>query len=334
MELSHIITSYKKVIIDHMNSFLSIVIPTYNRAEILKENIELMFPKIKEFGLGIYISDDSNNSDTEVMVASLRVKFNYPFFYYEKNTPSLGHDANCISTLKKANSKFVWYLGDSMVIPLDAFDEVMNIIYTCKDDLDFICLNSLNKNNYPLGVVADTHDFIVNNSWHMTLTGITIYNHKVIEWMRNNDFYGKHKNFMQLGIILQYCEQFKAKFYWCGNLIVANNKNKKSYWSNNTISVFASDWWNFIDQFDKLFSTYEKEKVAKSHSLNTYVFGLNHFIKIRANSELKLNLIKKYKFELKKTSKTPFCLIYAVALLPIKPLNYFLNLAKKLKNIK
>lgn len=312
-----------------MNNSLSIVIPTYNRVDILKENIEIMFPKIKEFNLGIYISDDSNNDDTEKMIKSLSLQFDYPYFFYERNMPPLGHDENCISILQKAKSKFVWYLGDSIIIPLNVFDEVISIISKNGDDVDFICLNLLNRYNYQTGVVSDVHDFIVDSTWHMTLTGATIYNHKVVEWINNVNFHGRHKNFMQLGVILQYCEQFKAKFYWCGNLTILGNKNKKSYWTNNTVSVFAHDWWCFVDQFDKLFSLSEKKKIAKSHSLNTHVFGLKNFLQMRSNGELNLNLIRKYKYYLVKTSKTPFVLIFLITFIPIKLIQAIARKVKK-----
>ena len=319
------------MVINYMNNSLSIVIPTYNRADILKENIEIMFPKIKEFSLGVYISDDSNNDDTKKMIESLRLQFDYPYFFYEKNIPPLGHDANCIKTLTAAKSNFIWYLGDSMIIPLGAFDEVLNITSKNEENIDFICLNSLNKNDYKSGVVLNTHEFIVNSTWHMTLTGATIYNHRVIKWVNDHDFHGQHKNFMQLGIILQYCEQFNAGFYWCGDLTVFNNKNKKSYWSNNAIPVFAHDWWFFIDQFDNLFSMSEKEKIAKSHSINTYIFSLKHFVQMRASGCLKFEVIKKYKYALMKTSKTPLFLVCFVTLIPIKLLSYLILIAKNKK---
>lgn len=333
MAFSYTIKAYKQMAANYMNNLLSIVIPTYNRADILKENIELIFPKIKEFNLGIYISDDSNNCDTKKMIESLRVQFNYPYFFYEKNIPPLGHDANCIASLKKAKSEFVWYLGDSMIIPLDAIDEVIDIISKHENDIDFICLNSPNKHHYQSGVVLDTHNFIVNSTWHLTLSGATIYNQKVIEWMSNIDFHEHYKNFIQLGIILKYCEQENAKFYWCNDLIVMSNKNKKSYWSKNTISVFAHDWWVFVNQFNKLFSCSEKRKVAKSHSMNTHIFGLKNYFQIRANGELTLALVNKYRHELLITSRTPLFLIILIALIPIRPLSCFMSLVLKMKSI-
>jgi len=50
------------------NKRLSIAISSYNRSEILKENLLLMLDEIKEFSIPIYISDDSTNDDIERFV--------------------------------------------------------------------------------------------------------------------------------------------------------------------------------------------------------------------------------------------------------------------------
>ena len=51
------------------NKVLSISIPTFSRPEILRENILLMLPEIREFSVPIYISDDSLDILTENMIA-------------------------------------------------------------------------------------------------------------------------------------------------------------------------------------------------------------------------------------------------------------------------
>jgi len=96
------------------NKKLAIAIPTYNRASIVKENILLMLNEIKRYSIPLYISDDSNNEETKLVVVDLKKEYDY--IYYYKNQPGLGHDKNCIRTLALPNEEYIWYLGDSIII--------------------------------------------------------------------------------------------------------------------------------------------------------------------------------------------------------------------------
>ena len=109
-----------------MNSKLSIAIPTYNRPEILKENLLIMLPYLIEFQIPVYISDDSTNDFTNQMILELKSKYNK--IYYQKNKPSFGHDKNCISTLSLPKEDYVWYLGDSKYINKEGIKTIVDLI--------------------------------------------------------------------------------------------------------------------------------------------------------------------------------------------------------------
>ena len=56
-----------------MNEKLGIVIPTYERSEILKENFVLMLEEIQKYSIPIFISDDSKDLKTEEWANELRL---------------------------------------------------------------------------------------------------------------------------------------------------------------------------------------------------------------------------------------------------------------------
>ena len=68
------------------NKRLSIAIPSFNRADILKSNILMMLPEIKKFSIQIFISDDSNNDETQNMINEIQVE--YESIFYSRNAPS------------------------------------------------------------------------------------------------------------------------------------------------------------------------------------------------------------------------------------------------------
>lgn len=308
---------------------LAIVIPTYNRAEMLYENLTLMLPKCLEYNISIYISDDSSDMHTAEMIKNLKIASGYELFFYKKNIPSLGHDLNCFYSLKLPNSDYIWYLGDSVIIEEHAIDKIMAVISGEKNDLpDIISVNCDSKVKLTNGYVNDTLDFLVNTTWYITMTGASIYSRRVIEFSKNLDFKLCYKNFPQLAIILEYCNNYpNARYFWVGDNSIYVNKNKKnSYWSSNAINVFSIDWWNFINHFSSLFDEKQIKFIALSHSKNTSVLGFLNLLKIRSVNGLNRPMLNDHGLAIKCTSKTPFFLIKLIALLPSAFLRFLLSI--------
>lgn len=157
------------------NSKLAIAIPTYNRAEILKENLLYMLEDIKKYNIPIYISDDSTNNDTKNMIA--KVKNQYANIYYFHNGSSLGHDKNYFYTLNLPDEDYIWYLGDSIIIENGTISMILEIINKYK--LDLIFINEETRNlDVKSGVMEDKNRVLLDLGWHLTLSGTTIYSKK------------------------------------------------------------------------------------------------------------------------------------------------------------
>ena len=59
-----------------MNSQLSISIPTFNRPKILESNLNILIPQAETYSVPIYISDDSSNNETKMIIKkALEVSF-------------------------------------------------------------------------------------------------------------------------------------------------------------------------------------------------------------------------------------------------------------------
>lgn len=300
----------------------------------LKNNIKIMLHKIKEFDLGVYISDDSSNSDTSEMIKNLIYETGYQNFFYIKNTPALGHDLNCFSSLKLPDSDYVWYLGDSVIIESHAIDKVMNIILGDESGLpDIISVNCDGKVNLTTGFVKNTLDFLVNTTWYITMTGASIYSRPVIEFSKKLEFKSSYKNFSQLAIILEYCKgNSKARYFWVNDNAIYVNKNKKtSYWSSNAINVFAVDWWNFVSHFSGLFDEKQMRCVALSHSKHTSILGFLNLLKVRSQNRLTRDILKQNQVEIEYTSKTPFFLIQLICYIPPVFLRFLLSIVNYLR---
>jgi glycosyltransferase involved in cell wall biosynthesis len=158
------------------NNKLAIAIPTYNRAAILRENILLMLGEIRRFSIPVYISDDSTNNETEIVFQE--IKKVYEYIYYYKNSPSLGHDKNCLRTIGLPSEDYVWYLGDSNIIKPFGIEKILNIINN--NDFDFVSVNvSTRELDLSDKLITDGNQLLFDLGWHLTMTSATIYSKRI-----------------------------------------------------------------------------------------------------------------------------------------------------------
>jgi len=273
------------------NKQLAIAIPTYNRSEILKENLLYMMVDLKRFNIPIYISDDSPGNETREMIEQL--KQTYEYLFYSKNTPSLGHDDNCFTTLNLPSADYIWYLGDAMMVANEGITQLIQLIeqYHC----DFYITNAtFRKFNLETQLFKNKNNVFQKLAWHVTLTGACIYKRDVIASFEKIEHY---KNFPQTSIILKEILS-KCNLYYLNEPIIIPNENKKqSYWSNQVFDVFAKDWVDLIKCIYKLDDELvDINTVIKSHSKNTGVLGFKKLLNIRAASNLSIGYyVKNYK---------------------------------------
>lgn len=257
-----------------------------------------MLPELQEFAIPVYISDDSTNCETQEVISSL--ERDYPFLFYRHNKPRLGHDDNFFSTLKMADTDYVWYLGDSMFVKPGGFDAVLNAL---ESDPDFCFVNSYVDDWHDRHLKPQqTHGFLVDRAWYLTLSGATIYSRKarVLQVAENRK--QQWKNFPQLGLVLEYCSLNKARCEWLGKPIIEVNQNKKSYWAKQAFSVFVRDWSALVRSFPGLFSDAEADKVIRSHSDRTGLFGPWGLVRLRAQNVLNRQTLSEFEVDFETAS--------------------------------
>lgn len=291
---------------------LAIAIPTYNRSNILKENILKMLDEIQRYSIPIYISDDSPDKTTEEIIFD--IKREYPYIFYKKNKPSLGHDKNCLSTLNYPSENYIWYLGDSRIIQKGGIERILQIID--KNAPDFIAVNSENRNvNITSKLYNDGNLLLKELGWHLTLTGATIYSRKMINSANQLDI-SKYTNFPQTAIIFECFSKQECKLIWLNENFVFNNAQNISYWKKDVFKVFITDWTNCINNLGTYYYSEIKSLAIISHSRNTKLFNLKSILSYRFNGYYGLKEYKGYNKELKKHSNLNTILLYVFAIIP------------------
>jgi glycosyltransferase involved in cell wall biosynthesis len=148
----------------HLESSLSICIPTFNRANLLDRLLTSINSEIQlsHWRVEITISDNASQDDTPKVVAKW-IKRGLPIIYH-RNMTNEGPDANMRQCFEMASGKFRWWIGDDDQVKSGAFDQVQrliqipNVIAIASRVID----PSQNKLALPETTFTHPHDFLLN----------------------------------------------------------------------------------------------------------------------------------------------------------------------------
>lgn len=112
-----------------MAYLLTILIPTYNRANDLRKNLESIITIINENSLTEEVSIIvSNNKSTDNTCEVIKSFLEYNFFKYYEQPRNVGLEKNALFTLAHAESKYVMYLGDDDYFSKDYLLAVISLV--------------------------------------------------------------------------------------------------------------------------------------------------------------------------------------------------------------
>lgn len=297
---------------------LAIAIPTYNRCNELADNFNNILPILIKEKIKVYISDDSSNDDTKDLLAKLVCEYNN--FVYVKNYPSLGHDLNCVQTLSlPTDADYIWYVNDSALINPESIGEIVKIL-NYGDDLAFLLVNTAFRvQELDDFKSSDKNKFFSDLAWHTTLTGVTIYNAKLLRRVLDSNSYQKYigSNFIQTGILVEVLMLSDLNYRWYSKDCFVNHPNRTdSYWKNNVLQVFGQDWVNFVNSLPFLTTNIQRSRLIKQHGEKTGLFTHRRLISFRSYGALSLSKFFKYYKIIKQISDISRCYYLFVSILP------------------
>jgi glycosyltransferase involved in cell wall biosynthesis len=109
----------------HGDYWLTIGIPTWNRAQYLKDNIQQILQEMEKYpqlSIEILVSDNASADETQTYCKALSEK--YSFFSYWRNATNIGANANFQQVLEYAQGTYVWLLGDDDKIVEDCLQKI------------------------------------------------------------------------------------------------------------------------------------------------------------------------------------------------------------------
>lgn len=296
---------------------LALAIPTYQRADILEENLLAMRAELERLDIPVHILDDSHDDATAALVARLGAGTGIRL-RYQHNRPALRHDANLIAALAAPGTDFVWLLGDGCIIRPGGLQAVHEAV---QQDPDFAFVHAREgpaPRSQDILRAELARRFLVERTWDFTLTGATIYSRRVIDWWRADPGHRPYANFPHLSVILAYSASHPTlSVAWMGQRLVGNHPRKtKSYWLADAIPVWAGDWHRVVTANAAAFDAADLPGVLRSHSRHTRVLGLKHLLVLRASGRLDGPVLARFGSELGASSSAGPLGVRAIATLP------------------
>jgi glycosyltransferase involved in cell wall biosynthesis len=300
------------------NKNLAIVVPTYNRAKILKiwleHHVQLMFLK----KIQIHIQDNNSTDGTKQLIQKWKKQFkNISFGTNKKNIGGKSLE----KTLNKVNCQFVWMVGDSYFISNQLINKILLKIEAHSPLFFIVNLKEHIKNL--------KEEYMEANLVFEKLTGILsclsciIYNKAKLGNIKFN--YKPISQFPHTIYVLERLKKQNSKAYWISSSIYKLNlsyKERKINWASTPL-VFEVGCKNWIDSINSIigYSSKSKKKAFKLFSDITNLFSWKGGLWLRAQGLLTINKIKDYKIYLNKSVGKKYLILYFIAILPIFPLN-------------
>ena len=298
-----------------INKKLSIVIPTYNRADFLDYSLEVHIPMLKEYGIEICIFDNASTDNTEEIVSKWMNEYKY--LNYHKNETNIGPDANFEKALKYPDSDYVWLLGDTYKLSEEGVRYFLKQIENEKYDV--LVFNLADKLNIQTKNYNDSNLLLNDLGALMTCLSCLVYNKIFLKQANFSRYYNSY--FVQTGAIFESIANRDFNIHWIQEHSIdslVNPNLKKTNWSHTpkAFEIGCEYWTNFVMSLPPMYKLENKMKCIMDFGKVSGLFTFRNLILLRMNGLLNIEIFNKYKKFFPFTINYPLWLIFIISLTP------------------
>ena len=246
-------------------AILTLCIPTYNRADALKGNIEIIAEQLKEINDGEveFIVSDNCSTDNTIEVVNHFIDAGIPIIF-NKNELNLGSTGNFLKCINLATGKFILLLGDDDYLVSGA----LKYLLKCLNNKDYglLHIDVHSPVEYPLTEIDDINDYLKRINRQFTWMSGNIFRKDIVEKVGDPSRY-MNSFLLQMPFFLKSALEY-SKNAITGERIIEIDAGQKYKVLNGGerygfIKVFAN---NFLEIMSEYLKKYD------SVSRNTYPY--------------------------------------------------------------
>ena len=283
---------------------LSITIPTYNRNQVLKENLEYLLPQLNE-NCELIILDNCSDIPVSETLSPLLANYENLNIRVIRNQLNIGICANILRCFEVCNGEWVWILGDFHPVFSNSV-EIITRDLDLKKDFTFINYTSSPKDVSSENKIGFKHrdnyfltssgltDFItkLDNFSNLASISVGIYNLKKVKPHINIGYLYSYSMFPHSAILLKaLSEQLDGKVYFSSDKIIYYvHKPSNERWS-------GIHNWKTLSLLDLVKDTTSQKKLSILLSSNLSFRGLATDLLFQKflSSEKDIDALKTYK---------------------------------------
>jgi glycosyltransferase involved in cell wall biosynthesis len=313
------------------NKSLSIVIPTFNRAEFLNESLKRHIELVRPYDIEIFIFDNASTDGTFKIVQKWQK--DYKYLTYFRHTESIGPINTLIFSLKYPKTDYIWLLADGYQFFKENIETVMNQIST-SNDFDILVFNLSNKIRIPNKTYKCKNELLYDLGALMTCSAVNIVNKKVIQDIyidRYSSSYFPHTGsifeylYTKTDITVQWIQEYSI-------IGISNSKLKKINWSHTpkVFEIGCEDWTNFVMSLPPSYTFDNKIKCISDFGIVSGIFDIKNILLLRARNLLNYKTYFKYRNFFKFTINYSEFIIFIIMATPKIFIRYGIKLVIKL----
>jgi len=313
---------------------LSIVIPTYNRADLLENSLRLLLPQVMAYGCEVVVTDNASTDHTAGVVS--RFQQEYATITYICQPSNLGYDRNVLTGYRQARGKYVWLLGDAYCISEDGFRAVMELLVT--GDTDAVVVNGKQRvQGIPSRRYTDASELMHDLGWHMTLLNSFIMPARFATEAMNERYIGTY--FIHFGIFYENIVRIaEPRIEWLSLNVTDDTLTDRSRghlrsggWLNTLFEVLVTNYFTLIMSLPHQLSLAAKLKCIGDHDRHTRMLSPLRLLRLRGNGVIHAADFRSNKQFLHFCTETPYYQIWLVFALPLGVLKVAQWLQRMLK---
>jgi len=274
-------TDYSKI--------LALCIPTFNRPDFIKYQLESLSNILIKYNMSVYISDNSDNDDTAMVVDSYNDRLD---LHYYKNERNIG-DVNFLRAISYPVTDYRWIISDSTI-----FDEntLKKILTACElKKYDYVLLNSGRCDIRDDAEYTDYNSLLCDLGWHLTLLSSFVYSKEAVGYIPKIERY-IGGNFLHHALMFEMLPYTGSKAYWIGSSQMSSVPLKKNNtWTNDTYKVWTKEWTNYIFSLPDKYSLDSKLKCIRDHGKKSHLFSNINICRQYANGVYSKSIYHMYK---------------------------------------
>lgn len=253
------------------NKLLTIIIPTYNRCEMLNANLQQLYELSISFIFDLVVCNNASTDDTSVVIDEWKDKI--PNMRVVNHETNVFYDRNVASGYFEVKTDYCWVLGDSYTIDSNSFSNLLRILEEKKPQALIIgnfCNKGIEDNVY-----TDANLLLHDMGWYTTKLCSCIISSHFIDQERCKRYYDS--DFIHEGVFYDYLANFENI-----NVIATSSINVRSInvgnkrsggWKKIPFLIFGKHWFSFVMSLPVKYSLENKLHCIKMHDKIQSVFS-------------------------------------------------------------